>query len=109
MLNLYKDYKYFILYSDFEGHPKSLIEAMSRGCICFVKGNENTKEIIQHNLNGFIIDELQESVPNFLSNKLQTKEKILISKKAYEFSINNYSLEKIINMEKLDYEISTQK
>ena len=109
LLDLYKNYKYFVLYSDFEGHPKSLIEAMSRGCICFVKGNENTKEIIQHNFNGFIIDELKESVPSFLSNKLRIKEEISISKKAYEFSINNYSLEKTINIEKLDYEISTQK
>ena len=56
MENLLNKYKFFISCSKFEGNPKSVLEAMSAGCIVFVSSNKNTQEIITNNKNGFLFD-----------------------------------------------------
>ncbi len=104
LLEIYKDYRYFVLYSTFEGHPKSLLEAMSRGCICFVNVDTNTIEIIEDKVNGFDINKLQKSLPESIKNLNDQKEKqTYISKNAFKFTIENYSLEFIAEKEKLAY------
>ena len=41
LMDLYPKYNFFISTSLYEGHPKSLLEAMSSGCIVFVSNIEN--------------------------------------------------------------------
>ncbi len=53
---LYKNYLFYVSSSLFEGNPKSLLEAMSHGCIPIVSNIENHSEIIKNNINGFLID-----------------------------------------------------
>ena len=57
MMILLKDTKTIGIYissSDYEGNPKSLIEAMSRGCIAIVPNIPNYSEIVSHNENGIL-------------------------------------------------------
>ena len=55
-MEVYRDYKYFILSSNFEGNPKVLLEAMSAGCIPIVSNIQNNSEIVEDGYNGFLFD-----------------------------------------------------
>lgn len=48
--------KVFIQVSSYEGFSHSLLEAMSRGLICFVSNIESNREIINDSVNGFLVD-----------------------------------------------------
>ena len=52
LVNNLSDYKIYISSSNYEGNPKSVLEAMSKGCIVIAKNNKNMEEIIQNNKNG---------------------------------------------------------
>ena len=56
LLSLLAKYKFYISNSNFEGHPKSLLEAMSVGCVVFASNISNHIELIDHGKNGFLID-----------------------------------------------------
>lgn len=56
LLNLYKEYKYFILASDYEGNSKTILEAKSAGCIVIAKANRNNQEIIENQIDGILYD-----------------------------------------------------
>lgn len=95
LLEKYKEYTFFILSSKFEGHPKALIEAMSRGCICIVNKNINTEEIISNFENGILYDANIENPLNLIE-KLQKENDSInkISKNAVNFANTKYSIEK---------------
>ena len=50
----YKQYKIYATTSLFEGNPKSLLEAMSSGCVVVAPDNSNINEIIKHDWNGVL-------------------------------------------------------
>jgi len=54
--NMYQKYKYFINASLFEGNPKTVLEALSNGCIVFVSNIPNHSEIITNKINGYIFE-----------------------------------------------------
>jgi glycosyltransferase involved in cell wall biosynthesis len=58
----YRKYKIFILLSKYEGHPKSLLEAMSTGLIPIGLKTQGIKELISHNKNGFLVDSISKEV-----------------------------------------------
>ena len=51
-----KKYKFFISSSLFEGNPKTVLEAMSSGCIVIASNIKNHRDIIKHNFNGKLYD-----------------------------------------------------
>ena len=81
LINLYSNYKYFISSSLYEGHPKTVIEAMSSGCIVFLSNIPNHVELVDDGVNGFIFD--------LETNKLSNKIKTVLD--------NNYDLKQISN------------
>ncbi len=94
--------KYFILPSHFEGNPKSLLEAMSAGCIVFASSIDNHKEIIEDGVDGFLFDLNEGSlfskfknINTFNEDKLNT-----ISLAATLKIKKQYSIEKIAAEEK---------
>jgi len=101
LLDVYKKYKFYILLSDFEGNPKTLIEAMSRGCIPIVSNTKHLTEIIEDGFNGIVVSDTSEvSIERFFVSKGINKEKLnTISNNAYEYAINNFSLKNIITKE----------
>ncbi len=94
--------KYFILPSHFEGNPKSLLEAMSAGCIVLASNIENHKEIIEDGVDGFLFDLDEGSLFNKFENIKTFKEENLsdISLAATLKIKNHYSIEKIATEEK---------
>ena len=72
---------------------------MASGCVVVASNIQNNREIISHNINGYLIDEnenLSEVIENLISNE---KQLIEISKEALEgISVSN-SLEKTLNRE----------
>ena len=101
LLDVYKKYKFYILLSEYEGNPKTLIEAMSRGCIPIVSNTKHLTEIIEDGFNGIVVSDTSEvSIERFFVSKGINKEKLnTISNNAYEYAINNFSLKNIITKE----------
>jgi glycosyltransferase involved in cell wall biosynthesis len=90
----------FILPSKYEGHPKSLIEAMSCGLPCIGSNVVGIKEDIAHTENGYLCGTDYTSIADALDSV--TSDKSLSKKmgeKAREYVLNNYSLDKILNKE----------
>ncbi len=101
--NLYKNYKYFVTTSMYEGNPKTLLEAMSAGCIVFASNIENHTSIIDNENNGFIYDHEKENVFKFIKNKINNKKiKDYISMNAVKTMQKNNSIK---NVEEKTYTI----
>lgn len=49
LLNLLENYKYFVTASIYEGNPKSVLDAMSRGCLIIASKIENHIEFLNEN------------------------------------------------------------
>lgn len=94
---LYWDYKYYLMFSDYEGHPKSLIEAMSSGCIPIVKLSRNIEDVVSDS-NGIIVN--KENINTLLTTKKIDSQKLkILSKNALDFSVTNYSIKRILKSE----------
>lgn len=101
LLEIYKKYRFFINPSYFEGNPKALLEAMSRGCIVFASNINNHQEIIEHGKNGFLFDfENNDFLEFFCELKSDIKLLESVSKNAYNYvsehnSLQNYLIEEV--------------
>jgi len=90
----------FILPSYYEGHPKSLLEAMCCGLPCIGTDVDGIKQDIQHLQTGYLCktdyESLAAAIENFLSD-----ETILArtGRNAREYVIDNYSIDKVLKME----------
>ena len=94
--NLYNNYQYFALFSNYEGNPKVLLEAMACGLICFVKNSVGINNIIQHKVNGYIVDSLnKDDLSNIFNNKYNER----ISKLAIEYIRENHNINLISDLE----------
>ena len=104
MINELKKIKYFIIPSYFEGNPKSLLEAMSVGCVVFASNIKNHSEIISNGEDGFLFDLKDDSLKNQLTQVINNEEVSnknidLISQNAVKNINKNYAMEIIANQE----------
>lgn len=96
---IYNSYKYFILPSFYEGMPKTLLEAMACGCVCFGTDVNGIREVIQDRVNGFLIDKTEYScIADKVLKSVETGDNG-ISKSASEYIKNKHSLEIICDNE----------
>ena len=102
VLNLISKHKYYVLTSLYEGNPKSLLEAMSLGCVVIAPKDENITEIIKDGVNGFIYQPDLDNINNLI-DELERKDLTDIKKKAFEYVVENNSLEIISNKEFATY------
>ena len=74
---MYGDYIFYISSSIFEGNPKTVLEAMSNGCVPLLSDIENHQELVEDGKSGYLISKDQ----NFLG-KIQeiTDDKIQLEK-----------------------------
>ena len=96
---LYLNYRIFILPSGFEGNPKVVLEAISRGTLIIAKKNKNIDEIITNGLNGVLYEnenEIIDKITYFLDNESELNKLV---NKAYDLIVENNSIEKIIESE----------
>lgn len=97
---LYNEYPYYILPSFFEGMPKTLLEAMSCGCICIGSNVVGISQIIKHKENGFLLKKFDSNgiIDTFkLIQKLSLKDCNVICENGINNIKNNYSLKNVSN------------
>ena len=105
LLKLYKEYKFFISTSLFEGNPKSLLEAMGSGCIVIASEINNHIEIVSDLKNGFLFEIKNNHLLKKFELIYQNEELIkTISKNAYLSVRDVNSLDKSINLFFQDFE-----
>ena len=75
MPNIYNKYKIYVSTSDYEGNPKTILEAMACGCLVFARNVQGCKSVIKHEQNGFLVkDELHlENLINQNISKINDK------------------------------------
>ena len=101
--SLYTKYLFYVSTSLFEGNPKTVLEAMSHGCIALISNIDNHKELIIDNENGFLVD-AEENFKDIIIKIKHNKEKIeSISSSAQKYVTKNNNIERIIDLVYSDY------
>lgn len=103
LLSIYKNYKYYVSTSNFEGNSKTLLEALSSGCIVYVKNIPNNLEIITDKVNGFLYSEKFdyekfEIIKNYDNSTLEK-----ISNSGVNLINSIYSVDKLLEIEYKNY------
>ncbi len=102
VLSLLPNYKFFISTSNYEGNPKSVLEALSAGCIVFVSNIKNHTEIIKDRVNGFVYETDKKNLNHIFHKRLNHENLDSISKKGYEDIYETNSIKKMVSIEYLD-------
>jgi len=98
------DYKIFCLSSHFEGSPKVLLEAMSRGCVPVVSNIDHHNEIVKNNFNGLVLDLSKNNFKKNILELIGDEEKLnLLSSNAINTIKESYDLASYIKNENSDY------
>lgn len=97
MLN---SYKYYILASEYEGMPKTLIEAMACGCICIGTNVEGINEVIIDQYNGYLAEGTDsQSIAETIKRAVNNVNNENYRSNALNMISQQYSLETIIRKE----------
>ena len=92
--------KIYILPSFYEGHPKTLIEALSCGCAVIGANSPGIKNIIENGVNGFLCGTDNKSIQKKITFLLENpKIRNSIALNAREYAVDRYSLNKIAKAE----------
>lgn len=92
--------KVFILPSYYEGHPKTLLEAMSCGLPCIGSDVTGIREDIEHIKTGYLCKTDYESIANAMEIILSDESlQKTIGKNAREYILKKYSIDQILKME----------
>lgn len=90
----------FALPSLYEGHPKVLIEAMACGVPVIGGDSPGIRNLIEHGVNGYLCGTDAASIRNALDELLRNPAlRERIGRNARKFAVENYSLDKILDME----------
>ena len=92
--------KIFILPSHYEGHPKTLIEAMAAGAAVIGTNVPGIREVIRHGENGWLCEPNVESIRSAIESLAVDPEKRQqLGNNARSFILENYALDRIVSME----------
>ena len=90
----------YILPSFYEGHPKTLIEAMSAGMTVIGSDSPGIQNIIENGVNGVVCKTDANSIRNTINDLLKNPELCKsLGKYAYKYVLENNSLDKILDLE----------
>ncbi len=90
----------FILPSHYEGHPKSLIEAMACGVPVIGTRVRGIKQVIEHGMNGILSETDATSLYQAIESTLSKPDLMTeIGRNARHFALDNYSLDQIAQTE----------
>lgn len=70
--NIFEEYQFYLTAAKFEGNPKTVLEAMSKGCVVIASDITNHSEIIRNKFNGYLfslnaetlVDKIEELIKN---------------------------------------------
>lgn len=104
LADIYNDYKYFILPSLYEGMPKTLLEAMACGCVCFGTNVEGIREVLDGQ-NGILLSSTDsDSIKNTITKIVKApSDEVHLEKygnKAVSYIREKHVLEEIVKIEK---------
>lgn len=90
----------FILPSSFEGHPKSLIEAMACGAAVIATDVEGNRQVIKHRQTGLLCAPTTESIQAALMELVADQPlRQRLGRAAAEFARQEYSLDRVVQQE----------
>ena len=99
-------YKYYISSSLFEGNPKTVLEAMSAGCIVIASDIKNHNEIIKDCENGILFDLLKfDFIEKLISIESNSSIQENISKRAVESVITHNHIDVLAKKTYMDYKL----
>jgi glycosyltransferase involved in cell wall biosynthesis len=90
----YQDYAYYILPSNYEGMPKTLIEAMMNGCIVIGTPVVGIKELVNNGITGLLSDSTNSKDLIKVLSRLYCNTEM--SKSANKYARDNFSLESVV-------------
>lgn len=104
--SILKEVDIFCLYTNWEGMPISILEAMMSGIPVIANNVGGIPELINHNETGYLLDEFNvDKAANFLAILINDKEKrISMGATAREVALRNHNLESMINQYRKLYE-----
>lgn len=102
ILDRLKEYRYYISTSTYEGNPKSVLEALSVGCVVFASNIKNHKELIKDGVNGYLFNLDNDSLRKVFKENYNKENLGKISKKAQKNIYETNSIEKYIEAENSD-------
>jgi glycosyltransferase involved in cell wall biosynthesis len=73
----YKKYKILLLLSKYEGHPKTLLEAMSTGVIPVGLNVQGINSVIDDGVNGFLVESISDEVLSLINSIINNHSKLL--------------------------------
>jgi len=98
-------YCIFLLPSNMEGNPKTLLEAMSCGVACIGTNIEGINQIITHRKNGYLCNLNSKSIANAIISVYNNKKLMTsIANNARQYIIDYHSIDKILKKELKVYE-----
>ncbi len=93
---IYNDFKYYILASEYEGMPKTLLEAMACGALCFGTNVAGIKEVIQDKINGYLIPDTSiQSIKETIKNGINEDSFEMLTDNAVHQIYSNNSLQNV--------------
>ncbi len=106
---LYRQYTFYFSTSLFEGNPKTVLEAMSNGCIVFLSNIPNHSELVEDGLNGFLFDFEEKELIKKLGEVISSKSTLnKISYNAFNTVLEHNSFTSLVNKEHEDYLLLTR-
>ena len=104
LLKLYKEYKFFISTSYFEGNPKTVLEAMAAGCVVLASDIPNHRELISNKIDGILFKLSENDLLNSFNKLINDELDVLsISKKASQKIKDQNSLNSLAKNTYLDF------
>lgn len=100
IIDFYRSLSIFILTSNFEGLPYSLLEAMAEGIPCITTDADGNRDVINSGNNGFLVKcndafDMATKIIQLKNNEILYKE---ISKKSFQTIYNDHNIEKNITL-----------
>jgi glycosyltransferase involved in cell wall biosynthesis len=90
----------FVLPSHYEGHPKTLIEAMSCGLPVIGADSPGIREVIRHRETGYLCGTDPSSIRTAIQALLSDKSlREYLGRNARQYVLENFALDKIVEME----------
>lgn len=96
----FKQSKIFILPSNYEGHPKVLLEAMGCGMPCIGTNVAGIKEVLKHKETGYLCETDSDSIAYAIKTVLADYDlRVRMGSNAHQYILSNFSLDRVLQME----------